>query len=472
MALSAVFPMPFDEKYHLGIIQFYAQRFSPFMSAQPMSLDEFGGVWREPSFLYHYVMSWPWRLITWLTDNFYIQVVFMRLFSIMFVVIGLIMFRKLLAKARLSAHQANLIILILALTPSMTLTSAHINYDNLVFLMVVVCLKLAYSASSLLRTKKQLDLRLLGRLIVALLIGSITKYAFLPVACGIVLALGGQIIWALRQQRSTSSMKFKLHWLKVTRRQAYGLAAAIALFGGLFAQRYGVNVVMYGTPTPECNQVLTKERCFAYGPWRRNYVYKEVKPANFKPEPIRYTYIWLRHMCENLTFSLSSINAGYRVGKPLLLMRVLIVGVCIPGVLLSLFYIQRLRKNDLLRLAMVVVAVYTLTLWLQNFIDYVNLGQFVAIQGRYLLPVLPSILLIMTAAYMELFRNLPSLRRALGSFVVLSMLLSGGVLNFVIYSKEDWRWNNSAVQRVNNAAQKIVYPLRKGSPTEKKPISH
>ncbi len=59
IALSARYPMAFDEDFHLGLIRLYASHGWPFWSGQPANADVFGAVARDPSFLYHYLMSFP-----------------------------------------------------------------------------------------------------------------------------------------------------------------------------------------------------------------------------------------------------------------------------------------------------------------------------------------------------------------------------------------------------------------------------
>src|ERR1700733_14621302 len=91
IAVSGRYPMAFDEDFHLGIIQIYAHHLSPFFASQPPNADAYGAVARDPSYLYHYLMSFPWRLITALTHNFVAQVIFMRMFSVAFFAIGLVL---------------------------------------------------------------------------------------------------------------------------------------------------------------------------------------------------------------------------------------------------------------------------------------------------------------------------------------------------------------------------------------------
>ena len=69
IALSGRYPMAFDENFHLGIIRLYAHHISPFWSGQPAGANAFGAVARDPSYLYQYLMSFPYRLVSIFTSS-------------------------------------------------------------------------------------------------------------------------------------------------------------------------------------------------------------------------------------------------------------------------------------------------------------------------------------------------------------------------------------------------------------------
>src|SRR5579872_6980280 len=75
IAFSGHYPMAFDEDFHFGVIKIYAHHISPFLSHQPANADEFGAIFRDPSYLYHYLMSFPYRLITLFTKDQTIQII-------------------------------------------------------------------------------------------------------------------------------------------------------------------------------------------------------------------------------------------------------------------------------------------------------------------------------------------------------------------------------------------------------------
>src|ERR1700721_3858493 len=67
IALTAAYPQAFDEQFHFGLIKIYSHYLLPFLSKQPAGANQFGAVARDPSYLYHYSMSFPYRLIELIT---------------------------------------------------------------------------------------------------------------------------------------------------------------------------------------------------------------------------------------------------------------------------------------------------------------------------------------------------------------------------------------------------------------------
>src|SRR6185312_83266 len=99
---------------------------------------------------------------------------------------------------------------------------------------------------------------------------SLVKYAYLPIALG----LGGIMLWQLwkaRKQRSELSADFLASIKALPRWQLVGIGMLFILSAGLFAERYGINMVKYHTPNPDCAQVLSVSSCLQYSPWARDY---------------------------------------------------------------------------------------------------------------------------------------------------------------------------------------------------------
>src|SRR5882724_9076501 len=94
IALSAAYPMAFDEDFHLGVIRVYTHGWSPFLSGQPDNAGQFGALAADPSYLYHYLMSFPYRLVGLVTDSQTAAVIVLRLLNIAMAVAGVGLFRR------------------------------------------------------------------------------------------------------------------------------------------------------------------------------------------------------------------------------------------------------------------------------------------------------------------------------------------------------------------------------------------
>jgi hypothetical protein len=116
-ALSARYPMAFDEAYHLTSIQIYSHQFSPFFFKQPPGPLTYGPLVHNTSYLFHYLMSYPFRFIRFFTKDLTTQVIFLRFIDIGLFTWALFLFKKLLLKVKHEPALANITILFFILIP-------------------------------------------------------------------------------------------------------------------------------------------------------------------------------------------------------------------------------------------------------------------------------------------------------------------------------------------------------------------
>lgn len=463
IAFSGRFPMAFDEDVHLGIIQIYAHHLSPFLAHQPAGADAFGAVARDPSYLYHYLMSFPWRLITIIFHNPVARIISLRVINIAFFGAGLVFFRQLLLKTKASRTIVNVTLLFFVLTPLVPQVAAQINYDNLLMLLVPVCLLLTWQFVDQLR-HKHFNISLLSLLLGVALLTSLVKYAFLPILLAIVLYIGWHIYWAWQAHPAKFGQAVYDDHKRLTNPVKVSLLLFLLVASGLFSQRYGVNLVKYHTPTPECNQVLSITQCQSYGAWNRNYLYTQNKPYGIKlAGPIRFSFSWARKIGFNLMFALNGSASGFSVGKPLPLPRVAARTVAYTSPVMLLLFWRKLYKNRALRLFGLITLVYVTALWLQNYADYLHVGQEVGIQGRYLFPVLLFVYLAIAMAWAELVRSQPRLKLVLAGVFLFCFVMGGGALTFILHSDKTWYWQNSRTIHANQAVQRLLGPVIPGS---------
>ncbi len=462
IALSGRYPMAFDEDFHLGIIRLYAHHISPFWSGQPENADMFGAVARDPSYLYHYLMSFPYRLISLFTDSLTAQVIILRFLNIGLFVTGLGLYRRLLLKTGASKPLVHLSLLVLVLLPIVPLLAAQINYDNLFLPLTALALILTVSFDEKL-TKGKFDVKLLLQLLVVCLATSLVKYAFLPV---LVAVIGFVLVRVTMRYRSVSKIwtGFAVGWKQFAGWSRIGLVVSLVLLSGLFVERYGLNIMRYHTPIPDCSKVLTVEQCSEYGPWIRDYTFKIHKVAG-PHNPVEFTHEWFYGMWLRTFFAVDGPASEFQTRGPLVIPSISAIIFALASGLVLIITSPRLLKRyrgSVLALFMAVTLVFVGLLWLDEFAAFIRTAQPVAINGRYLLPVMPLVLIAGVMAWNELLGSFRALKLALGSVVIVCLLWGGGALTYVLRSNDTWYWPNSILRTPNHVIQDTLGPVIPG----------
>lgn len=359
-----------DENYHLSAIRQYAQQWSPIISHQG-NLTATGDLTRNPSYLYHYLLSFPYRALTSLGLG---PNTAWRVTCLLTVVLGLLsiwlLYRLLhrVTNFRL-AQQATAIY---ALLPITSIVFAGPNYDNLLLPLAFLILYLVLEVMQRFSFNKAL-------LTLALIIaGCLVKFAFCPIAVILVPV----VIYQMYQHRK----ELLKHELPQDRLPALSfICCALLLIGalGLGYERYGRNVVRYGNPQPSCQTVQPRNQCLLYAVNRRNDSFTTANKGKARKNITIYAANdWYRNMVRGLVYP-----------SPQLKFRLVIMGYTGLAVL-ALALCRRFGYQDqgagILLLS--VAGLYLLSVFLDNYLTYVKLGEPFAINGRYLLPALPFVL--------------------------------------------------------------------------------
>lgn len=469
IAGSSHYPMAFDEDFHLGVIRLYAHHWSPFWGSDP-GAAVYGAVSRDPSYLYHWLMAWPYRLISLFTDNQVAQVIFLRFINIALFAVGLIIIRRLLRRIGASEAITNLSLLLFVLVPVVPFLAAQINYDNLFIPALGLCLLLTMDFVAGLK-KSGFGLSRFLLLVSGCLLTSLIKYAFLPVLLIIALYVAWKTL-AVYPRLKGLGHALTLDWRGLKPKLAVGLALLTLLSAGLFAERYGLNFIRYHTPLPDCAQVLDVKRCRAYGPWVRDYdlaAARESLPSTSISRldgPLSYTqHEWLYGMWFRLFFSLDGPTGQFQTRGPLLLPGV--GAIVLAGVgAVSLVAVGRRfwRRYDLRTISLLtaVSLTYLVALWLTEYQAYIHTGKPVAINGRYLLPILPFSIVVGALATNQLTQRLPRLQAGLAVIAVLCIAWGGGALTFILRSSDSWLWDNASVRHINYSIRNTLGPVVPG----------
>jgi hypothetical protein len=460
---SALYPMAFDEDFHFGLIKLYSHHWLPFIDGQPTGADQFGAVARDPSYLYHYLMSFPYRLVNLFTHNETTQIIWLRLMNVAMFTGSLWLYRKVMLRTKASVGLINVSFAIFVLIPIVPQLAAHINYDNFFMLLVpLLCL----NAFSLIEGFQKRDIHVLALLsfVMLAMASTLVKYAGLPIILAAVVFLFVELWLHYRGHFDELWPSLKKGFTTASRPALLVLLGTTLIMSVLFVQRYGVNLVQYKNPVPDCGDILTVEQCNQYGPWARDHNYTMQRPGDFQANPLSYLGIWLAGMWKRLFFS---INGNVPIGRyantqgsPLPSWSA--AALAAVGLVAVIAWWRKLyRGNVLLAFSMTVSLFYILVLWLNGFGDYDRVGHAVAINGRYLLPVL-LLLAVALGRAIGLTLGKFGISRAkpiLAAVIILLWLNGGGIFGFMVRSDSRWYWPNATVQKVNKTAHDLVDPL-------------
>jgi hypothetical protein len=462
LAATANYPMAFDEDFHFGLIKIYAHHISPFWSGQPAGADIFGALTRDPSYLYQYLMSFPYRLINLFTHRETIQVLFLRAINIGLFAWALVLYRRLLSKTRASQALINLSLLIFVLIPIVPYLGAQINYDNLMIpltaLALILTVRLRHSMKAgIFNTHAMLYLYSV------LLAASLVKYAFLP----ILLAITGYLLYEAYKFYGTPSAlieAIRIGGRRISRPALIGLMALGLVTTVLFVERYAVNIVKYHAPVADCGQVLDYSHCKDYGPWIRDYNLEQNK-GDPSLSLLAFNNDWFKGMWYRSFFGISGVKNDFANSGPLTYPAVgtiVFAGVGAAAFLVTAKKLWRRYYAPAMWLLLTVSLVYVVVLWLDNYQMYNQTGIAVAINGRYLLPVIPIVVLMTALGVNEVLGPRRWLKAALASVVILSYLWGGGFLTYVLRSNDSWYWPGTPLKGANEFIIRDIGPYVPG----------
>ena len=429
----------------------------------------FGAVARDPSYLYHYLFSFPYRLLHSLTHNELTIVIALRFLNIGLFAAGLVIFRKLLERLKSPTAIINGCLLFFVLIPVVSQLAGQINYDNLFIPAIAVDLLLTLKFTDYLRTKKHIDLRLLLLMISAWLLTSLVKYATLPVFAASMVYVAMQLFRVLGVSLTAWRLALKASHnpdgVSLASRIKFASLVLLALVAvGLFSQRYGINLVRYHEPIPDCSKVLTIKQCRAYGPWIRDYDFS-INKVDEAHNPLVFTGDWLYGMWLRLYFAVDGPATMYQSRGPLPVPALSAIAVGIAGLLATIVGFRKLLRNyqaSTVGLFVSVSVVYIATLWFDEYKAYVRTGQPVAINGRYLLPFLPLLLILGALAGRELLRKHPRVLYSIAGLILVSQLWGGGALTYILRSNDAWYRPSHVVRDANHAVQAVFGPVTPG----------
>lgn len=465
IALSATYPQAFDENFHFGLIQIYSHYWLPFLSSQPAHANAYGAVARDPSYMYHYLMSFPYRIIARFDHEMIGQVIMLRFINIGFFAIGIALFHRILRRVGISKQLANISILIFALIPIVPQLAAQINYDNLLLPLIAWVILVTFNATYQLRQHKPSAKTFMGLLSLCLFT-SLVKYAFLPIFLGVIIFLS---IVAYRSYKHKTRELFKqlnLNWKQLSKKMKLLLAVILILTVGMFIQRDGVNLIKYHAIEPNCSSVLSVNDCKAYSPWEYNYQNHLILEKNLKSgtasrgNPLYYTGQWIYWMWYRLFFAVNGPVSSFTNYPPLPLPSAAAIVIAGLGSILFIKYWRMIFKDNIyLVLIFLVSLLYILALFVQGYSTYHYTNILENMNGRYLLPVLLLVAAVFGRAFSIALGKSRNVKTLLVCAILLLFLQGGGILTFIARSDDTWDLHNTTVKKVNDTARKITNPI-------------
>jgi hypothetical protein len=447
-AIVSLYPMAFDEEFHYGLIKIYATSWWPYGISHTSDMAQFGSATADPSYLFQYLMSFPYRLLQFFGIADQPIIIVLRFINITMVSAAITLFRKALLTARAGRLVTNLSLVLFMLIPVLTMLAAQINYDNLFILIIAECLLLTVTITERVLSGDKLHAGRTWLMGVLSLIGITVKYAFLPIVLALVIWL--LVLVAIRNRRFHQSLKAQwkefVHLTLSMSLKAKLALTGLSIIGLFFAAHYVTNIVSYGSPIPSCENVFDADSCSAYGPWNRNRELAKERSASFRPLslPVYVAGEWIPGITQRLTFSVAGKSNDYQTKLPLPIVVISYIIFTIVGLLSLAWFMIRSTKRVpyFIWLSLLISGLYVAVLILQLYGDYVTTAQPVAINGRYLLPLLPLVGASMLYAMKVQFRRLPEpVMTSLTIFGLVALGVGGaGVITYILQSDPHWFW--------------------------------
>lgn len=450
--------LPYDEYYHIGIIRFYAQQWSPFISNQPAEMSLYGDLTRLPSYIYHYLMSFPYRVFSAFIDNEQIVVMLLRFINIAMVVAGVILFRRLFLRAKISRQITHISLALFTLLPIMSILGAQNNYDNLMLLLTPIFLSSAYRLVT--------EPLRLHRLFAFLSVGMLTtlvKHNFIVV---FLIVSGYVFVRITLKHRAKIFEVLKKDYAKASKKLLIITTILFAISTGLFIERHGVNTIRYRQIKVDCAKVQSREVCQNYSPWRRNQsaLAKNFRAENLYSNPFSFSIHWATTITRGFNAVYANIIPddlnvpdpyGHYVFKPVMPLMLIACYVIFGWVLIVIaLRFKYFWNNEFFRLSLISFVALAGALWIFNYTFYLKYGRAYAVQARYLLPLMPPIFAVAVSGAQQVIRGRVFRQTLLVASIGL-FIYSGGIMGWIIRSEPDWYIRNDAIIHIHQNAKAV-----------------
>ncbi len=402
-----------DEVHHFEVSVAYSETLG--IPDNSPETHQFGDITRG-AFMYYWINGRILNLNFLEVD----ELVLLRSVNIVFSVLTLF-FTFLLSKEVIKKRYFQIIpTILLANTLMFAFLSGMVNYDNLVNLFAVLSVLMFVKF-----LKNYRNVRYLFFWLIFASLGALTKFTILPLFLIQFLIIISEVV----------RKKVRLDWEK---KSLFLFLLAILTFVPIVVL-YGGNYLKYGRITPSCDQVMTVEQCMNSANFSRDYgagrdldfttveglkgiIKTEISVLEYFPQ-------WIFITARSVYGILGHINMffpSYFYSIPVL---------C--GLIFSVLFIRKWKKEEELDMKLIIVMIFYI-LVLSIFVNYkifLNRGIHLALQGRYVFPIIP-IYYVLLVKYYSLISN-KYLRYGLLFLVIVSIMYLG-IPMFLQKVPPDW----------------------------------
>lgn len=361
-----------DSFYHLEVSRAY----STTLTIPQNTPDTYQ--WRDITRI-AYLYFWINGRILNINNGFLNEVILLRLINVIYS-FGTLFFTYLLSKEVLKNKWLRLLpTFLLANTLMFLFISSSINYDNLGNFLSVLGIYLFVKF-----VKSKLDIKYLLYMLIVLSLGTLTKYTILPLAFILVIL---SLIQIFLKREILKDIKW---------RDSILLLLPLLILAILNIQIYGINIIRYGGLEPRCDQILTHEQCLTNGVYYRDlitYPAKQIEGFGYitqlikdgqRESPLIYFVYWIWSIVGKIYGIMG--DSSLEISN---ILKVFYLSFLSLGVFFTFRFYKKWDRLD--KYLIGIFLFYTLVLFLvQNYNMYLKHNHmYLALQGRYLFPVLP-----------------------------------------------------------------------------------
>ncbi len=456
IAFSFRYPMSFDENFHIPVIDIFSHQLSPVIVDQPTSYDHLGNLEHGSVSVYHYLMSFPDRLIGVFTDSFPVKVVFLRIINILMVALGLWIYSKLFRKMGVKNAHINIGLMIFILLPIVPFVAAHVNYDNMLFPLTGFYFLLGIN---IIRSKRP-EWHNMALLLSVGILACLIKFTFFPIFV-ISLIFLSYLLYARFGNRVYRMLKESF---LVTKRWIQVISVSVfILFGSFFTYVYGQNIIMYGKLNPSCAESLGSERC------AKNFVAQRATLAHASKSqrpllPIPdFTFSWLKNMLIGTASTSATPVRGSGEVRWLKTFYTLLFFGFLASIFVILYSWRGLFDTSEWFFLGTVILALVVSVFAVNLKGHLTNHTLYAQQPRYLLSNAPVLIVMSVISFNKILATHRRIKFLSLTILLLLFTQGGGLITHITLSKGTWYWQRPLIINVNEKARAILRPFVIGS---------